>query len=102
MASTSRPSQGRPTHQMTSTTGTSTAALATRVRSTAAAGLAAEPARARREIGQGGIEGRRVKVGPVRFAEVELRVRRLPDQEVAEALVPAGPDDQVRLRQIRR
>src|SRR5712691_2535271 len=33
--------------------------------------------------------------GPVRVAEVELRVRRLPQQEPAEPLLAAGADDEV-------
>ena len=37
------------------------------------------------------------EVRPVDVAEVELRVRRLPEQEAGEALLPAGPDDQVRI-----
>src|SRR5215469_8267648 len=36
--------------------------------------------------------------GPVGIAEVELRVRALPEQEAAEALLARGPDDQVWIR----
>jgi signal transduction histidine kinase len=38
------------------------------------------------------------EVGPVGVAEIELGVRRLPEQEAGEALLSAGPDDQVGVR----
>src|SRR6266496_1777549 len=35
--------------------------------------------------------------GPVGVAEVELGVGALPEEEAAQALLPRGPDDQVRV-----
>src|SRR5712691_11817921 len=41
------------------------------------------------------------EVGPQRFADVDLRVCRLPEQEVAHAVLAGGADDQVGFRQLR-
>src|SRR5690606_11269312 len=38
------------------------------------------------------------EVGPVRLAEVELRVRALPEQEAPEPLLPGRADDELRVR----
>src|SRR5688572_25549906 len=46
------------------------------------------------------VERRGVEIRPERLGEVELRVRELPEEEVADALLPAGADEQVRLGRI--
>ena len=51
---------------------------------------------------QGGVEGGRREVGPQHVGEVELGVRRLPDQEVADALLATGADEQVEIGQVGR
>src|SRR3954468_16464570 len=55
----------------------------------------------------GGIQGCAIEVRPQGFGEVELRIRQLPKEEVADALLAAGADKKVRLgrvahREIRR
>ena len=82
------------------TTGTSTAALMRRCASSAL-GLAAEATGATGVLGERRVEVGRVEVGPEAVAEVELGVGGLPQQEVADALVAAGPDEQVDVRQVR-
>ena len=42
----------------------------------------------------------RVEVGPQRVGEVELGVGELPQQEIADALLAAGADEEVRLRRV--
>src|SRR5688572_24448275 len=64
--------------------------------------LPSEPALAPSELEEGFIEGVRTEVWPERLTEVELRVGRLPDQEVGEALLPAGPDHEVGIGQTGR
>ena len=59
---------------------------------------ATEAAMAAGELEQRGVEGVGAEVRPERLARVELGVGRLPDQEVGEALLAAGPDDEVRVR----
>src|SRR5207244_2852954 len=54
-----------------------------------------------------GIERRGVEVRPERVGEAQLRVRELPEEEVADALLAAGADEQIGLgrvahRQVRR
>ena len=44
------------------------------------------------------VERRGVEVGPQRLGEVELAIGELPQQEVADALLAAGADEQIRLR----
>src|SRR5690554_2818485 len=46
------------------------------------------------------IERELVEVGPQRVGEVQLGVGELPQQEVADALLATGPDEEVRLRRI--
>ena len=55
-----------------------------------------------RELEERGVERVRSEVGPERLGEVELGVGRLPDEEVRQALLAAGPDDEVRVRQADR
>src|ERR1051325_3488577 len=48
-----------------------------------------------------------VEVGPQPLGEEQLRIRKLPEQEIADALLAAGADEQIRLgrishREIRR
>src|SRR5262245_1133804 len=59
------------------------------------AGLGAVPALALRVRADGAQEVDLAEVGPVGLAEVELALRRLPEQEPAEALLPGGTDHQV-------
>ena len=63
---------------------------------------AAEATMAAGELEERGVEGVRSEVGPERLGEVELGVGRLPDQEVRQALLAAGPDDEVRVGQADR
>src|SRR5690606_35510440 len=46
------------------------------------------------------VKGGAVEVGPVHGGEIEFAVGRLPEQEVADALLAGGADAQVRFRQI--
>src|SRR5205814_10375488 len=46
------------------------------------------------------VERSRVEVGPQRVGEIELAVRELPEQEVADALLAAGADEQIGLRRV--
>ena len=48
-----------------------------------------------------GVEGGGVEVRPQQVGEVQLGVRELPEQEVGDALLAAGADEQVRLRRVR-
>src|SRR5215204_307424 len=41
-----------------------------------------------------------IEVRPVHRREVQLAVRGLPEEEVADALLAAGPDDQVGIRHV--
>src|SRR5918992_676793 len=93
--------QGWPAHTTARSNGTRTAALASLRRSTPV-GLAAETTGATGVLGECLVERGRVEVGPQPVAEVELRIGRLPDQEVADPLVASGPDEQVRLGQAAR
>src|SRR5689334_24586715 len=61
--------------------------------------LAAEASMAAGELEQRGVERIGPEVGPQRVAAVELRVRRLPDEEVREPLLAAGPDHEIRVGQ---
>src|SRR5215510_7350875 len=56
---------------------------------------AAEAAVAARKLAERGIERRLVEVGPERVDEHELRVGTFPEQEIAEAPLAAGPNQQV-------
>ena len=42
-----------------------------------------------------GLEIRWLKIGPEGTGEAELRVRALPEEEVAEALLPTGTDEKI-------
>src|SRR5688572_22672563 len=46
------------------------------------------------------LESRRVEVGPQALGEKQLRIRKLPEQEVADSLLAPGADEQVRLGRI--
>src|SRR5688572_5889962 len=58
-----------------------------------------EPALAVREVRERGLELGQVELGPEAFAEVELRVREVPEQEIADAPLAAGADEEIRIRQ---
>src|SRR6185312_7665266 len=58
---------------------------------------AAEPSLPRAVAAQGAQEVDLPELRPVRVAEVELGVGRLPEQEVRQPLFPRGADDQVGL-----
>src|SRR5262249_13357560 len=47
-----------------------------------------------------GVECIRVEVGPEEIGEIELRVGKLPQQKVRNALLSSGADEQVRLGRI--
>ena len=82
--------------------GTKTSALIARWRTVGDPGSATEAARPPGELRKSRIEGIRAEVGPQDIAHVELGVGRLPDEEVREALLAAGPDDQVGIGQAGR
>src|SRR5689334_20796813 len=48
-----------------------------------------------RRIERGGVE-----IGPQRVGEIKLGVGQLPEQEVADALLAAGADEQIGLRRV--
>ena len=50
--------------------------------------------------GKGRIEGGTVEIRPQELGEIELRIGKLPDQEVADALLAAGADEEIWLRRI--
>ena len=54
-----------------------------------------------REIVQGLTIGHGIELRPEQIGEVELGVGGLPEDEVAEALLPPGADEEVRVRLIR-
>src|SRR4029077_1653181 len=60
---------------------------------------ATEAAVTTRELEERGVERVRPEVRPERLTPVELRVGRLPDKEVRQALLAARPDDEIRVRQ---
>src|SRR6202140_4011947 len=62
-------------------------------------GPGAESAHAPLVRGERLVEVRTVKVWPERLRAVELRIRRLPEQEVAEAHFTGGANHQVRIRE---
>src|SRR3954447_22366766 len=61
----------------------------------AAISAPSQPAPAARELGQRGLERLAAEVGPQLVAEHELRVRRLPQQVVGQALLAGGADHEV-------
>src|SRR5690606_5107687 len=56
---------------------------------------------ARAVFGQRAGQGLLGEIGPIVVDEDELRIGRLPQQEIAEALFAARPDDDVRIRNVR-
>ena len=90
----------QPDHRATRRTGTRTSAERARVFSMGAA-LAAEPAGAAGELQERLVERLRAEVRPEAVREPQLGVRGLPDQEVADPLLAAGPDHEVRVGQAR-
>src|SRR3954471_2464353 len=99
---------GRPS-VTTSRTATSAIAVSTRCLSTAGrperlvaqlvTGLAEPPftsfegAERRRELPQ-------VEIRPQRVAHEDLRVRQVPQQEIADSMIAAGTDEQIGIRQV--
>src|SRR5690606_30904699 len=53
-------------------------------------------------LGNGAVKSALIKVRPVDGGEVQLGVGHLPEQEIADALLPGGADTQVRGRSIRQ
>src|SRR3989449_11534393 len=89
----------------------STAAVASRAASTPSGdlsafrcrGLLAGPSKAALALPVGGkrrVERRGIEVWPQRVSEIELRIRQLPEEKIADALFPSGADEQVRLGRI--
>src|SRR5262245_25184292 len=105
--SAATPSRGRR-NSAASRIASSTAAVPTRFTSGdfGALGLldllagAAEAPLARAVGNDGRVERGGVEVGPQRFGEVKLGVGQLPEQEVADALLAAGADEEVGLRRV--
>src|SRR5689334_11968416 len=107
IASTNRPhTAGDERNSMPRTTGSSATAVTTRVSSTLSSLLgglrgvellagAAEAALAALVRRDRLAEGLGAEVGPERVGEVELGVRELPQQEVGDALLAAGADEEV-------
>src|SRR4051812_40688005 len=100
---------GAARNSMPRTTGSSTSAVRTRVRSTLSGLLgglrggellagAPEAALAVLVRGDRFAEGLGAEIGPQRVGEIELGVRELPQQEVGDALLAARADEQVGLR----
>jgi hypothetical protein len=42
-----------------------------------------------------------IKVWPQRFAKVQLGIRRLPEQEIAQAFFATGSNDEIGVRAVR-
>src|SRR5262245_87542 len=59
---------------------------------------AAETAFALLEGSDGRVQRGSVEVGPQQIGEIQLRVSQLPQQEIADALLAAGADEQIGLR----
>src|SRR5882762_9049827 len=89
----------------------STAAVASRAASTPSGdlsafrrrGLLAGASKAALALPVGGkrrVERRGIEVWPQRVGEIELRIGQLPEQKIADALLPSGADEQVRLGRI--
>src|SRR3977135_849980 len=95
--------QAPPSTRIPTRAGMRIAELVPRSRSTSReARSATEAARATGKLQQRGVEGVGAEVRPQDVAPVELRVGRLPDQEIREALLAAGADDEVRVGQAGR
>src|SRR5216117_3155780 len=89
----------------------STAAVASRAASTTSGDLSAfrcrgllagtsKAALALPVRGKRRVERRSIEVGPQRVGEIELRIRQLPEEKIADALLPSGADEQVRLGRV--
>src|SRR3954454_18126010 len=91
--------QGPPSSRLRRIGGASTAALRDRSRSIRSA---PEPALARGVFREGEVEVVGAEVGPQGLRDDELRVGRLPDQEVGQAMLAAGSNDEVRIRKVGR
>src|SRR5689334_1014969 len=93
--------QGKPIHTAASSSGPRTTADTTRVsrpRKRAGGALATDAAiatLAAAELGDGALEVLLAEVGPQRVDEHQLGVGTLPEQEIADALLAAGADQQV-------
>src|SRR4051794_38718634 len=101
-SATSATIQTPPRATTRTSTGTRTAAERTLWRSTGGGPSAPEASRAAGELENGRVERVGAEVRPEDIAGVELRVRRLPDEEVRQSLLAAGPDDEIGIRQARR
>src|SRR5688572_23504567 len=98
---------GRPSITPSSTA-TSTIAVSTRCLSTR--GLLrllahlfarqAEAALASAECGERSLEVRLVEIRPQHIADVDLGIGEIPQQEIADAMIAAGADEQVRIRHV--
>src|SRR5207247_49904 len=66
-----------------------------------ALGPCPEPANSSRIVSQRGFQVVGIEVGPQRVGDEHLRIRTLPEQEVAHAPFTGGTDDQVRIREVR-
>src|SRR4051812_34995588 len=92
---------GKPNHTAARSSGPSTAAdttLSSRPRKRAGGALVADAAiatLAAAELGDGALEMLLAEVGPQRVDEHQLGVGTLPEQEIADALLAAGADQQV-------
>src|SRR5262245_66008847 len=62
---------------------------------------AAEPPDSRAVFREGNLQLALAEVWPQGLADDHFRVGALPEQEVAHAVLARGPDDQVRVRQLR-
>ena len=47
------------------------------------------------EIEQGGFQGIGIEVRPEHIGDVNFGIRQLPEQEIADAMFPAGADQQI-------
>ena len=71
------------------------------LRAAAIASLVRPKRRSRaRERGDRRVERRGVEVGPQRIGEIELGVGELPEQEIADALLAAGADEEIGLGRV--
>src|SRR5690349_15886407 len=96
---------GRPSITPSSTA-TRTMAVSTRCLSTAGRSAhlfagQAEATFARGEGSQCRLEVRHVEIGPQRLADVQLGVGQIPQQEIADAVIATGADEQIRIADLR-
>src|SRR5512134_174367 len=106
--SAATPARGRKNSPATSSASSATA-VPSRLRESGNVGAlrllqllagAAEAPLAPAVRGERFFERRGIEVGPQRLGEVELGVGELPQQEVADALLAAGADEEVRLGRV--